>query len=274
MQKKVTIAVAQAKTKSSDAEHNLRTAQKFLARARKKRADLIVFPEDFTTNPVRGQPELVRAAPQYLARWKKLARTYQIDIALGSLIEETPRGWRNVAYYIDRTGTVKGRYEKINLWHPERSYIRSGSKPCTFRTRFGKIGLAICWDIAFPDLFQHYLSQGVHIIICPSFWLKGDAGVGRKHAKNTEEHFVDTLAAARAVETQSIFVFANAAGEYRYKNYRDSLIGHSQISAPFIGTVAKAAHNREALLVAQVDLGMLEDAERAYKLRADARRRT
>ncbi|KIW36285.1 uncharacterized protein PV06_11434 [Exophiala oligosperma] len=78
----------------------------------------------------------------------------------------------DVTYFIDKSGQIAGRYAKKNPWHPERPFT-SGSKHdahVAFNTPLGKVGLLICWDLAFPDAFRELVSQGAKIIVLPPFW--------------------------------------------------------------------------------------------------------
>ena len=269
---KVKIAIVQQRIKIHQPEINLNLMEQFIKKAAGK-ADIIVFPEDSVTGPVMRKKEFVDYNHKYAKHFQILAKKYLIDIVPGSIIEADKRGWFNVAYYIDKSGKILGRYEKINLWHPERSYLKSGTKPCVFKTRFGKTALLICWDLAFPETFKQLLLKNAEIIICPSYWLKGDAGVGTKYTRNSEEMLVDSMCASRAFENESIMVYTNGAGKFNYGKYSDALIGHTQICAPFLGSIAKMNHNKQDMRIIAVDLSILKDAEKAYKLRVDAKKR-
>lgn len=84
----------------------------------------------------------------------------------------TPNYLSNVAYFISNKGEILGSYTKKNLWGPtEREHLTSsGRQPHpAIDTPLGKVGLLICWDLAFPEAFRELIAQGVKLIIIPTF---------------------------------------------------------------------------------------------------------
>lgn len=77
----------------------------------------------------------------------------------------------NTAYFIAPSGEILSSYCKKNIWHPERPYLTSsGNEPHgVFDTPIGKVGLLICWDLAFPEAFRELIAKGAEIIIIPTF---------------------------------------------------------------------------------------------------------
>ena len=270
---KFKIAVVQFEIKRLSPDDNLKKAEKFIEKASFSKAQIIVFPEDFVTDPIVGKREYADSTGKYRNHFQHLAKKYAIDIVPGSIIEEDKYGLHNTTYYIDSSGKIKSRYRKVNLWHPERSYITPGHEIPVFKTKYGKIGLIICWDLIFPEIFRKMVSQGVEIIICPSYWCYGDAGKGTKYDKNSEIKLVDSLCIGRAFENEIIFVYCNAAGKLELGKYSDTLIGHSQIAVPFRGCIKKLDHNNEEMFVQEVDTAILKVAEESYKIRQDLKNR-
>jgi predicted amidohydrolase len=271
---KLKIAVVQFRIKNYRPEENLKRAEKFVERAKKSKANIVVFPEDFVTGPIEKRTMLADPKHEYRKYFQSLAKRHKIDIVPGSVIEKDSSGLHNTAYYIASDGKVKARYRKVNLWHPERKSFTPGRRVSVFGTRYGKVGLVICWDLIFPEIFRKMAARGVEIVICPSYWLAGDAGVGLRHNPDAEIESVDSLCVGRAFENEIILVFCNAAGRPRTADFSEKLIGHSQIAVPFKGAVKKLSHNREEMFVQEVDTAILKDAERAYKIRKDLKRRT
>ena len=267
---KVKIAVVQFKAKQFCPEENLKKAEDFVKIA-SSNADIIVFPEDFIPGILFRKLEYVDDERRYCKHFQGLARNYKIDIVPGSIIERCKSGIYNKTYYIDSRGKVRGEYRKINLWHPERSYISPGNKVSVFNTKFGKVGLIICWDLAFPEIFRSMVKRGVNIVFCPSFWSREDAGIGVKYNKNSEMAFVDSICVSRAFENEIILVFCNNAGKTRFGSYEITAIGHSQITAPFLGVLRRLRHNREEMFIQEVDTDILKDAERVYKIKKDVK---
>lgn len=161
----------------------------------------------------------------------------------------------------------------MNLWLPERSYITTGNEIAVFSTSFGKVGLIICWDLMFPEMFRAMVQQAVELVICPSYWCFEDAGEGMKHDANAEVKLVNALCVTRAFENELILVYANAAGSLSIEGMEERLIGRSQITVPFKGAVARLEHNQEAMFVQEVDTCILQDAAKSYEIRSDLRKK-
>lgn len=264
----VNIAVVQFAITQAEPEENLKKASAFIDEAKKAQANIIVFPEDFVTGPLSGNNALADYSGRYRAYFQRLARQYEIDIVAGSIIEGDHKGLLyNTTYYIDKDGTIRGKYRKTNLWLSERSYLTPGSEVAVFDTAYGKVGLIICWDLIFPEVFRAMVRQGVEIVICPSYWCLEDAGVGLKHDPNSEVKLVNALCVARAFENEVVLVYANAADSTNVQ--QETLIGQSQIAVPFQGTLHHLSHTKEEMFIQKVEIAILDDAESAYEIRRD-----
>ena len=266
------VAVVQFEISLFAPQENLEKAEQFIQQAVAQEADLIVFPEDFIAGPLEGHVELADFDSQYVKHFQQLAMQYGIDIVPGSIIEGDENGLYNTTYYIDRQGDILGRYRKVNLWLPERSYMTPGTSTAVFNTRFGKVGLIICWDLMFPEIFRAMVSEGVEMVICPSYWCLEDAGKGQKLNQYSEVMLVNALCLARAFENEVALVYANAAGKQVFEQSTGTLVGQSQITVPFKGPLDIAMDNVETMLVEDVDLDVLAVAEEAYEIRSDLRK--
>jgi len=267
----IKIAVVQFEIQQFASEENLKKAERFIKEA-SSAAQIIVFPEDFVLGPLNGRMEFIDHDGRYVGYFQELAARYKVDIVAGSIPEGHSNGLYNTTYYIDSTGTIRGRYRKVNLWHPERSYTTPGSEVCVFDTSYGRVGLIICWDLMFPEIFRAMVRQGVEIVICPSYWCLEDAGVGMQYDEQAEIKLVNALCVTRAFENEIVLVYANAAGTVQDEGMSGTLIGQSQVTVPFKGAVSLLGHNREGMFIAEVDTGILEDAEQAYQIRQDLKK--
>ena len=262
------IAVVQFAIDQFNPQKNLAKAEQFIEEASTEN-DLIVFPEDFILGPLSGKSEYADYDGHYITFFQKLALKYHIDIVPGSIIESDFTGLFNTTYYIDRSGEILGRYRKVNLWLPERSYITPGSNISVFDTRFGRVGLIICWDLIFPEVFRAMVKQKVEIVICPSYWCYEDAGNGILHDPDSEVKLVNALCISRAFENEIVLVYANAAGRLHGDENIETLIGQSQVTVPFKGVLKSLSHNREEMFSQEIDTAILADAEEAYEIRKD-----
>lgn len=210
---------------------------------------------------------------RYLDVYCALAKECGVCIVPGSIAElhvheETgEERLANTTYFIDQNGAILGRYEKKNLWHPERPLV-TGSKHerhVAFDTPFGKVGMLICWDLAFPEAFRELIAQGAKLIIIPAFWKLTDAfEAGLKRNPLSEEVFIDSTVVSRAFENTAAVVFCNVAGPAE-----DGFMGHSQAAAPFMGCLGKLSTSEEGMKIVEVDMDVVDEAESVYKVRED-----
>lgn len=178
----------------------------------------------------------------------------------------------NVTYFISHTGEILGSYTKKNLWGPtERKHLRSsGNLPHqVIQTPLGPVGLLICWDLAFPEAWRELAAQGAKIIIVPTLWTRsGASDAGHRWNPSAESLFLDSVLTARTFENTCAVVFANAGGPPG-RNY----CGLSQITIPYAGALARLGTSSEGMAIADLDMGVLEDAEANYSIRADVTRK-
>ncbi|HSB46548.1 MAG TPA: carbon-nitrogen hydrolase family protein [Candidatus Bilamarchaeum sp.] len=257
------IAIAQMEIAQGDVEANIAKIRKFIRKARAGRADVLVLPEYCLTGSVKGRPELIDSKGAYRRLFSNLAKKSRIDIVSGSFVESEKGKAYNTACYFERGGRLLGCYRKMNLWHSERERLCPGAEISVFNTRFGKAGLAICWDLVNPAIFRKMAQGGAGIIYVPSFW--SDARISNYPSESKN---IDALCFVRAFENECAIAYANAAGVYEPG---DRLIGHSQLTVPVRGAVKLAAHSRESLLVAELPKNALARAAKVYKIRKDIR---
>ncbi|MCS6961796.1 MAG: carbon-nitrogen hydrolase family protein, partial [Deltaproteobacteria bacterium] len=183
-------------------------------------------------------------------------------------IERENSRYFNVCYYVDRTGQVKARYKKIHLWTTEAKYLSPGNEVCIFSTRFGKVGIGICWDLAFPEFFRALILNGAQIVVVPSYWTFGDPEHNFAASRKVMRSFVDSLCISRSFENEVVLIYCNAAGKLDVgDSHYETLVGHSKVATPILGTVKKLNHNNQALCLAEVDLKILNKAENMYRIK-------
>ncbi len=248
---KVKIALAQMEVTRS-INKNLDKISRFTAKAAKAGADIVVFPEVCITGEMDFDK---RRDGGYKDFFLELAKKSHIDIVSGSILEAKNGKVYNTAYYIDAKGRVLARYAKRNLWLSERGDITPGSEAVIANTKYGKIGLLICWDLSRPELMKELSNRGAQIIICPSYWwhaiVRGVAG-----------DFMKALITTRTFENGVIIAYCNAAG----RGPGGELIGRSQISVPYTLKKKVLDNSKEGLLVGTVDTYLVKKAQDTYKL--------
>lgn len=171
----------------------------------------------------------------------------------------------NTSYFISNDGKILGSYRKKNLWHTERPHQSRGQdKHTAIDTPVGKIGLLVCWDLAFPEAFRELVRDGADIIIVPTCWtLDESCPVGLKLNPGYETLFLNSLITTRCFENSCAVVFANSGGP------PDVYVGLSQVAVPFVGPIVAMDDSSEGMVIANIDLGILKTAEHNYKVRED-----
>ncbi|MBU1214362.1 MAG: carbon-nitrogen hydrolase family protein [Gammaproteobacteria bacterium] len=211
-------------------EGNLSEARRLVADAAGQGAKLVVLPEFFAIMGMNEQDKVkVCEQPgegpiqQFLS---ETARKHKIWL-MGSLplVSNTPNKVRNSLLVFDETGAQVARYDKIHLFnltlgnesYNEAQTIEAGDKVVVIDSPFGRIGLAICYDLRFPELFR--AMKDVDIIVLPSAFT---ATTGKVHW--------EPLIRARAIENLS-YVIAAAQGGYHVSGRETH--GHSMIVDPW-----------------------------------------
>jgi predicted amidohydrolase len=234
-----------------DKAANLERAEALVARAASTGADVVVLPEKW--NAV-GEPELYPSVAEPLAggesveamsRW---ARTLGISLVGGSITEhrEGREKLSNTCCVFDAEGTLVAVYRKIHLFDVEvggRVYRESdaeepGTEPVVAELEDWKLGLTICYDLRFPELYRILALEGAELVSVPANFT---TVTGRDHWH--------VLLRARAIENQCFVAAAAQVGE----SY-----GRSLIVDPW-GTVLAQAPDEETVVVAELDRARLLD---------------
>ncbi|KAJ5375276.1 Carbon-nitrogen hydrolase [Penicillium concentricum] len=272
------VAVIQMHSETLRVEANFNKATSLIRAAANQGAQLAVLPEYHLTGWAPEDPSfkpICGSWSTYLDEYRKLAKECSINIVPGTLVELHDAGSEserllNAAYFITNKGDLAGKYVKKNLWGPiERAHLTGSAREPhqVFDTPLGKVGLLICWDLSFPEAFRELIAQGAKLIIIPSFWLLNETSEGGRVVNPVAEKlFIDSLLTGRCFENTCGIIFANAGGPPA-----QSFIGLSQVCVPFAGPLARLDW-AEGMLVVDLNMGVIEEGESSYKIRADLAR--
>jgi NAD+ synthase (glutamine-hydrolysing) len=153
-----------------DLNKNLANIDTFLNKAAAKKVDLIVFPElaltgyppkDITALDYVNQEKTVKAL-EYL---QKRAKLLSIAVAVGAVWKDKKSIWRNRAFFIDENGEILGYYDKIQQTSHERKFFEDGERLPVFQWRGIKLGMLICMDMRYPELWRLMRKEGVHLML-------------------------------------------------------------------------------------------------------------
>ena len=249
------LALAQTTT-TDDFELNLRTAVAMVGQAADQGAQLLAFPEVFLY--VGGRDGKFRHAQplegEVVSRFCELAAQHRMLLLLGSLHEPVPGNpdkLHNTSVLIGCDGRLLARYRKLKLFDVdlptvklrESDSILAGTEaPPVVATAIGRVGLTICFDLRFPELYRGLRARGAQIIFVPSNFT---AQTGAAHW--------DLLLRARAVENQC---FVAAPAQFGRHNDRYASWGHSALVDPW-GSVVALAPDRTGLVFGDIDLDYL-----------------
>lgn len=250
----LTIALVQLHVAPSRPLVNLDRMEASVAQAKARGAELVVFPEDAICGPLEGQTAFIQHAPAYLARMQALAVRHGVDLVPGTWTVAEGGALYNQAHYIGADGRVLGVYRKMNLWDTEKAALTPGLAPAVFPTRFGLVGLTICWDIAFPQVFTAMSALGARMVISPTYWSFPKASLRAEEKLNDEILLIDSLCTTRAFENNILFAYCNAGGILDGADEDSILSGRSQVTHPKEKVLVQSPGNEEELLVVRAQV--------------------
>ncbi|WP_321368500.1 carbon-nitrogen family hydrolase [uncultured Desulfuromusa sp.] len=234
---------------------NLDTATAALQRVAQQGARLAVLPEMWSCGyDYRNLTELAKETPRVLEEMQKECLKLDL-VTVGSLPELEDDRIYNTAYVIDKSEIV-GSYRKLHLFstmHEDR-FLSSGDHSLVIDTSIGRLGIAICYDLRFPELFRKLALAGAEIICIPAEW-----------PKPRQEHW-KTLLRARAIENQLFVIAANCCGIQGKLDFT----GLSQLISP-LGDVLQIAAEENIELVAKLDFSEMESYRKKIDILNDRR---
>ncbi|KAI1329871.1 carbon-nitrogen hydrolase [Xylariaceae sp. FL0255] len=286
------IALIQFQAQPLAPEHNFTRAVSEIRSAAAKGSELVVLPEYHLTSWIPEHPDFAACCAQsmgYLPQYQALARELNVHIVPGTIVEAVERmespattpadrsgnvvspspsitELRNMAYFISAsTGQILSTYQKKNLWHVERGILTADSHtphkafdiPLMEGQGNVRVGMLICWDLAFPEAFRELITDGAQLVVIPAYWhITSVSPAVLAVNANSEAVFLDSVTIARAYENTCAVAFCNAWGQ-------------SQVAMPVLGSTGKLGVEKEDTIITEVDFQLLELAENHYKVRAD-----
>ena len=238
---------------------NVDAAAKLIGEAKTGGADYVQTPE--MTNVLAGKREQLFSviAPEQsdtsLAAFRDLARKLKIYIHAGSLaIKTSPDKAANRSFLIDPQGEIVARYDKIHMFdvdlaggesYRESNNYQPGELATSADLPWGRLGLSICYDQRFPQLYRALAEAGASYLAIPSAF-----------TKQTGEAHWHVLLRARAIENGA-FVFAAAQGG-KHEHGRETF-GHSMIVDPW-GKILAEGGTEQGVVMAEIDPAQISAA--------------
>lgn len=258
------IAIIQL-TSTLDYKINLEKIQNFIEKAKLEGATHIFMPEVFysMSNGKTPTPYLVEEGNEHYKNIQNLAKKNGVYLIGGSAATRLGDKVVNRAYNFAPNGELLNHYDKINLFAvnipegAEKTVINegdvytSGNEPKILDLGEWKVGLGICFDVRFPELFRNYTRLGANILTAPAAFTRPTG--------NAHWH---TLVRARAIENQSYMIAAAQVGVH---NERIQTFGHSLVVDPW-GEILIDAKEEEGAFVCDLSLERLKDIRSRMKV--------
>ena len=232
-------------------ENNLKRTEKLIKKAVNQKANLIITPEVSSKFSLNKKKLLEVATSMnkdsYLLGVKRLAKKYKKWILIGSLIIKNKNKLLNRSVLINTKGNVKKFYDKIHMYDAtlsksekyfESKTFKAGKHIKVVKLPWGKLGLSICYDLRFPNMYRKMSKRGAIFLSIPSAFTET---TGRRHWH--------TLLKARAIENFSYVFAPGQAG--KHCNGRKTY-GHSMIVSPD-GKILKELGKREGVITTNID---------------------
>jgi predicted amidohydrolase len=253
--REITIAAVQTEPQLAEVSDNLVQMEEFVRQiCTEQHVDLILFPELVTTGYECGVRfiELAERIPgptvNLLSQW---AEEFGVYIAAGLVAKEKVESiLYNAAVLVGPDGEMLGQYNKVHLRGEERLAFRPGFKYVIWETEFGLTGIALGWDLAFPEVARSLALEGAELILVGANWEESNADEWQTYLK------------ARAYENSIFVVGANRIGEeYSYK-----FAGRSMIVGPRGQVFASLEESVVGYVVARIDLDEVRKIREEYQL--------
>jgi len=249
----------------SDVEANIAAADTHVRAAAADGAKLVVLPEKWT---VMGSPEDLRAGAQTLdgsaIAWaREIAAELEIDLVAGSIAERVDGREKlgNASVHVGPDGEIKAVYRKLHMFDVEiegKRYRESdtdeaGEEVVSSELMDGSnLGMAICYDLRFPELFRVLALRGARVISLPAAFT----------LPTTRDNW-EPLVRARAIEDQVFMVAANQVGKHPGGHHSG---GCSMIVDPWGTVLARADGERPGYVVAELDYAHQDEIRKRVPL--------
>lgn len=237
------VAIISMRPKIGDKKANIKKIRDYIS---KKQADFYIFGEmTLTGYPLKDELRNIseKVDGSSIKEIKKIAKQKNCYIVFGMPLED-----KDVEELIHNSSILvhpNGKVDTYDKWFlptfgpfEEKIFYDEGEKINIFNTKYGKVGLIVCYDLFFPELCKAYSLQGADIIIC----ISASPSVTRK--------YFETLIPARAIENTTFFIFANIVGT------QEDLVfwGGSKVYGPLGTELVKAPYFKESIVTCKIDL--------------------
>ena len=229
---------------------NLEKAEKQLRQAAANGAKLVCLPESFDIgydNTGISQMEAYACSGESptLTRMCALAKELQIFVLLPILWKNKSGKVENRAFLIDDEGSLLGGYSKTHLTKDEASVLERGSEYPVFQTKLGNIGIAICYDICFPEVARVLALKGAQVLLVPAAWRNN----------RYDSCWWELSLSSRALDNLVYVAGINMSGP---ANKNEVFTGRSSLYGPTGEKLCDCGETEETILYGWIDLSRIE----------------
>lgn len=252
-------------TSSHDVKTNLSMAEKLITDAANQGAKLVVLPEMFAVmgldqmDKVKTRETFGQGPIQdFLHQQAKKHDIWLVGGTLPIALEDSTEKVHAACLVYDNHGKVVARYDKIHMFdvlvgdkevYAESRTTVPGKKIVVIDSPFGRLGLSVCYDLRFPEMYRTMHDDGVQIVVMPAAF-----------TYTTGAAHWDVLVRARAIENQVVMIAAAQTGTH--ENGRKTY-GHSMIVDPW-GVVQASLPEGLGVVVTDVDLDSMQKLRRDF----------
>ena len=250
------LAICQLRTET-DQDETLAKAERMIREAAENGAEIVALPEMFNCPYAREyfRPYAALGHEKTLSAMKQWAKENRILLVGGSIPETEDGRIYNTCFVIDENGEVIAKHRKVHLFDidipgmrfKESATFTPGDSVTVFDSKWGRIGVAICFDVRFSELFRAMAVRGASLIILPAQF---NMATGPQHW--------EMLLRSKALDNQLFFVGAAAA---RYEGFSYECWGHSAVVDPF-GKIIAGCDEKEQILYCDIDLDTVGEARK------------
>ncbi len=232
---------------------NLARADELIGAAAVRGARVVGLPENFALFTANEEDKLAAVEAldgqgPILSAMAASARRHKVDLILGGMPEraEAQRA-HNTCVYLDADGRILARYRKIHLFdvhipdgasYAESTSVAPGAEPVVVDAAWGKLGLSVCYDLRFPELYRELSRRGAQVLTVPAAFT---LHTGRDHWH--------TLLRARAIEN---LCYVLAPAQFGRHTEKRTTYGHALIIDPW-GQVLAEVGDHEGVAIAELD---------------------
>ncbi len=249
------LAAAISMTSTPDVAKNLTQTEDLIELAVRKGAELIGLPENFSflgkdDQKINQANSIAMESEKFI---KTMAQRYQVTIVAGGFPTPVSDISNNKVYntltVVDATGSELARYHKVHLFdvnlpdgntYHESNTVMAGENlpPVYDSAQFGKLGLSICYDVRFPELYRHLSKEGAEVLFIPAAFT---AYTGKDHWQ--------VLLQARAIENTCYVIAPSQTGNHYERRYTH---GHAMIIDPW-GVILADTGDQVGVAIAEIN---------------------